>query len=1341
MNQDVKNSIKKLRSRILSHKHGILNDEAEHDSGNLSDSEFTQRLKEHDLAIATAKTQIQSLQQDTTYEHQIEIKDQLVFISYARRDGRDLALRFQQDLTNIGYTVWLDTSEIEGGTSWSNEIEDAIENCHIVVALLSHGSFISEICRAEQLRSLRKGKPVIPVLVQPDAERPLHLEHLNYRDFSDPTQYQDTFQILKQDLLSDENVPLPSVQRETIIAAPPLPPHFVSRAEDLDFLRHTVIGDNTDQQIALTALRGMGGIGKSVLATALCYDDVIQAAFPDGIIWVTIGRDPGNVTEQMKFIGTKLGDSPGYYTSERAGADRLAVLLAYKAALIILDDVWDSQHVSLFRIEAPRCRTLFTTRDGGIALSVGASEVRLGTLTQDQSLALLSEWAGRTDRTMPQIAERLGYLPLALKLAGARLREGMSGKDWLDTFRHVSQMKLGRRSRSSDENLEVCFDLSVQQLITEDQTLYHAISVFPEDVSIPQDAIVKLWCQLDKSLSKHDAVELVIDLSRLALIDRNNIDETITLHDLLHDYTRSKLGDRLAETHAELLKAYNPDNNPWWMIKHDGYLYFQLGYHLIGSGRLPEFIDLVVGSPEWMESKFVACLGDIAFVDDIDLAMRQYEDSLSAQEIEIVLQLYIARQIINMRASVYTDDDFETLVWLDRKEEALNHARLRTDTLDKYTGFRSIYRATGEQGIADHSVRDEMLRALRDIPDDLTRQSHMVECTSLLRRFDDNKHLTLFRDSLFSFLPDRANEIQRLYQISSELQNLDESRVCHFVDLIYEISLSKESAGELSILQDDEEMEQVIHPVSFLIQDLLNIHSFDIAIEIARLIPNDNLLAELVKWFISQEDYSKARVTADFIGGLPNGDLRLREKVFSELLIILLQKELFTETKTTLVKSGIDDLVIILPIAIKLAENSFFDDALDCMKQATVESGLQNPTGSHSLFRTAPSRQFGKRGFESQRHQIEYLIILFSKHGDSRKIMRLLRLFVKEGVPFDTAWNLYVLMVATLSSFGMVDDALSLVLDLDEQKIQLKLDILPVSLLLEEAKSASKLFDHESKRVADRFLRRAEQLAPDDIDVLQALIKSATTPEVYRERLFTRYPEQILEFAIEHYRQDEMRPALSLIERYIEVFPDDIPARFWLSIIDSTDGQENHYLRKLFERDITEKPQNHLGEPLKKALHTIDLETILSVVEVQVKLGTGMGYVTKSILVDFGINAYNHRNETEAQQWFIRALDISPNNAFGWHWLSVVVEDINDKIVCLNRALEIDPEQDGLRQSLNFFMADDVQLPMTYKQEYAPSGRPFSSTKIKPIRGVRANKFPPIPVKSLTTSSKSGDDT
>lgn len=169
--------------------------------------------------------------------------------------------------------------------------------------------------------------------------------------------------------------------------APPMPPNFVPRSEELDELRQAVIGDRDTGPVALTALHGMGGIGKTELARALCHDEAVQDFFEDGVVEVRIGREPGNLVGQMKQVGQALGDG--------------------------------------LVVNAPRCRTLFTTRNADIALRLDAREVPLNVLEPEQAVALLREWAKRDDPALPDIAKRLGYLPLALKLAGTQLhREG-----------------------------------------------------------------------------------------------------------------------------------------------------------------------------------------------------------------------------------------------------------------------------------------------------------------------------------------------------------------------------------------------------------------------------------------------------------------------------------------------------------------------------------------------------------------------------------------------------------------------------------------------------------------------------------------------------------------------------------------------------------------------------------------------------------------------------------------------------------------------------------------------------------------------------------------------------
>src|ERR1035437_1582374 len=157
-----------------------------------------------------------------------------IFVSYARKDGAALALRLQRDLTAAGYDVWLDTQRIAGGESWTVEIEEAIDRAQVVLALLTPGSYASEICRAEQLRSLRKGKCVIPLLAVAGSDIPLYLEGKNYRKFTHEGEYTASLGILVGDIEGRKGAALAPgyrTTRATYISAPPTVANYIERPE------------------------------------------------------------------------------------------------------------------------------------------------------------------------------------------------------------------------------------------------------------------------------------------------------------------------------------------------------------------------------------------------------------------------------------------------------------------------------------------------------------------------------------------------------------------------------------------------------------------------------------------------------------------------------------------------------------------------------------------------------------------------------------------------------------------------------------------------------------------------------------------------------------------------------------------------------------------------------------------------------------------------------------------------------------------------------------------------------------------------------------------------------
>jgi hypothetical protein len=242
-----------------------------------------------------------------------------VFISYARKDGSELALRLRRDLEKKGSLVWLDKVCISGGASWTEEIERGIDKSQVVLAVLTRGSYVSDICRAEQLRSLRKGKKVIPLLATPDADHPLHLETKNYRDFTRQEDYSERFDELLQDMQTGKDtVVLKEHYRQTYVTAPPLPRNYVERPEALVNLRNALITEDAGPSTALTALLGMGGIGKTILAQALGRDEVVQQAFPDGIAWTTVGKEAAHdLVSRMQEVRRALGDEPGDKEAEK----------------------------------------------------------------------------------------------------------------------------------------------------------------------------------------------------------------------------------------------------------------------------------------------------------------------------------------------------------------------------------------------------------------------------------------------------------------------------------------------------------------------------------------------------------------------------------------------------------------------------------------------------------------------------------------------------------------------------------------------------------------------------------------------------------------------------------------------------------------------------------------------------------------------------------------------------------------------------------------------------------------------------------------------------------------
>lgn len=212
-------------------------------------------------------------------------------------------------------------------------------------------------------------------------------------------------------------------------SAPPRPQLIIGREDALHDLKAR-LGVATGGQPAanlqiLTAIRGWPGIGKTTIAAVLAHDPEVATAFPDGILWVSLGLTP-NLLSELATWGRALGtdDLLRARTLQEASA-QLTALLRNKRMLLIVDDVWEPEHALPFRVGGHGCATLITTRITSVAEALAPTPndiYKLAVLTFEKALELLNELApdvvAHNRRQCLELVQELEGLPLAIQVAG-----------------------------------------------------------------------------------------------------------------------------------------------------------------------------------------------------------------------------------------------------------------------------------------------------------------------------------------------------------------------------------------------------------------------------------------------------------------------------------------------------------------------------------------------------------------------------------------------------------------------------------------------------------------------------------------------------------------------------------------------------------------------------------------------------------------------------------------------------------------------------------------------------------------------------------------------------------
>jgi len=188
--------------------------------------------------------------------------------------------------------------------------------------------------------------------------------------------------------------------------------------------------------LALTALDGLPGVGKTALAVAVSLDESVQAHFVDGILWAGLGPHPdrlGLLTHWGALLGVRAAEVEEAGSWEAWGR-ALRATIGSRRLLLIIDDAWSAQEALSLQVGGPQCAYLLTTRSPQVAFAFAqAGSLSVPELSEQEGLALLARFVPQMVQQEREQAEALvravSGLPLALSLVGKYLAsQSLSGQ-------------------------------------------------------------------------------------------------------------------------------------------------------------------------------------------------------------------------------------------------------------------------------------------------------------------------------------------------------------------------------------------------------------------------------------------------------------------------------------------------------------------------------------------------------------------------------------------------------------------------------------------------------------------------------------------------------------------------------------------------------------------------------------------------------------------------------------------------------------------------------------------------------------------------------------------------
>ena len=546
-----------------------------------------------------------------------------IFVSYARSDGKEIAAELRRRLQDEhGFPLWQDLADMEGGRDWWQQITEAIDHVEFLVLVMTPAALGSEYVRREWRYARQQGRCVIPVIGAEGIDFTVLSGWMRRSHFVDPTSPSSG----AVSSARSRGRARPRVRRSWSRTCPTFSSAGRANSSSWSLRCSTRTARSRSRSPRRCAAPAATARPRSPARSVTTKR--IQSAFDDGILWVTLGEQPGDIQGHVvDLIEVLTGERPGFSTLD-AATTRLAEALGERRMLIVIDDVWNAAHTRPFLQGGPYCARLITTRNSD-ALPTNARRIDVDAMKGSEANELIRyDLPDGEDDVIKRLAARLGEWPLLLKLVNGALRRRVDemNQSLSDALTWVS-IALDRRglaafdAREAEDRSQAVaktLGVSLELLNEDDRARFAELATFPEDVDVPLNTVAALW-GCTAGLDDFDTEDLCGRFFGLSLLLRLDLATRRTrLHDVIRGYLQAEQKERLLTFHADMVGAYRAQSpEGWYAGPDDGYFFQYLPYHLGKAERIEELRELLFDY-RWLRAKLKA-VGLAGVIQDFEL--------------------------------------------------------------------------------------------------------------------------------------------------------------------------------------------------------------------------------------------------------------------------------------------------------------------------------------------------------------------------------------------------------------------------------------------------------------------------------------------------------------------------------------------------------------------------------------------------------------------------------------------------------------------------------------------------------------------------------------------------